>query len=278
MRFDKVIMNPPYKGSLHLEILSKILTKGSIIVNLSPIRWLEDIERDSERSTKSRFDGLFHHIESIEKLNIFEAIRNFNCSLNSPVNLGIYLVRADTYYDNSSLLRNALLERVCNFNFKNGDFLEDNKKDGYRVKVSKIVASKSRGEGIRKPALSSLGKLLWFYDGKGIDGKPWYEYYFKNQFSKDTETIPTSIKFSSQEECENFIKSFDTPFARYIEDLLISDAHVNSHKVLFMGNAINPRTRLKGYLGEWINEDFYEFFGVTEEEKLQIEEIISKFN
>lgn len=46
-------MNPPYKGSLHLEILSKILTKGSIIVNLSPIRWLEDIERDSERSTKS---------------------------------------------------------------------------------------------------------------------------------------------------------------------------------------------------------------------------------
>lgn len=45
-----------------------------------------------------------------------------------------------------------------------------------------------------------------------------------------------------------------------------------------MGNAVNPRTHLKEYLGEWTNEDFYEFFEVTEEEKLQIEETISKFN
>ena len=45
-----------------------------------------------------------------------------------------------------------------------------------------------------------------------------------------------------------------------------------------MDNAVNPRTHLKGYLGEWTNEDFYEFFEVTEEEKLQIEETISKFN
>ena len=105
-----------------------------------------------------------------------------------------------------------------------------------------------------------------------------YEYYFKNQFFKDTETIPSSIRFSSQEECENFIKSFDTPFLKYIEDLLISDVHVNYRKILFMGNAINPRTHLKGYLGEWTNEDFYQFFEVTEEEKSLIEETISKFN
>ena len=45
-----------------------------------------------------------------------------------------------------------------------------------------------------------------------------------------------------------------------------------------MGDAINPRTHLKGYLGEWTNGDFYQFFEVTEEEKSLIEETISKFN
>ena len=271
-------MNPPYKGSLHLDILTKILTKGDKIVNLSPIRWIEDIDRDSVKSTKSKYNEVFCHIESIEKLDLFETIRNFNCNLSSPVNLGIYKLRANALYDNSSLLRSNLLKRVCNFNFKNTDFIEDNRKDGYRVKVSKIVNSKCRGGGTGKLHLSSLGKLLWFYEGKGVDGRMWYEYYFKNQFSKDTETIPSSIRFSSQEECENFIKSFDTPFLKYIEDLLISDVHVNYRKILFMGNAINPRTHLKGYLGEWTNEDFYQFFEVTEEEKSLIEETISKFN
>ena len=271
-------MNPPYKGSLHLEIITKVLPKGDKIVNLSPIRWIEDIERDSVKSTKSKYNSVFHHIESVEKLDIFEAMKNFDYNLVSPVNLGIYTLRNDVSYDNKSLLRSSLLERVCTFNFRNKDFIEENKKNGFRIKVSKIVASKCKGEGKRKPSLSSLGKLLWFYDGKSTDGKMWYEYYFKNQFSKNTETLPFSIKFSSQEECENFIKSFDTPFLRYIEDLLISDVHVNYHKILFMENAINPRTHLKGYLGEWTNEDFYQFFEVTEEEKALIEETISKFN
>ena len=271
-------MNPPYKGSLHLDILTKILTKGEKIVNLSPIRWIEDIDRDSVRSTKSKYNEVFHHIESIDKMDIFEAMKSFDYNLVSPVNLEVYTLRANNYYDNKLLLRSPLLRRVCDFNYRNTDFIEDNRKDGFRIKISKIVAGKCQGEGKRKPSLSSLGKLLWFYDGKGTDGRMWYEYYFKNQFFKDTETIPSSIRFSSQEECENFIKSFDTPFLKYIEDLLISDVHVNYRKILFMGNAINPRTHLKGYLGEWTNEDFYQFFEVTEEEKSLIEETISKFN
>lgn len=35
-------MNPPYKGYLHLEIITKVLPKGDKIVNLSPIRWIEE--------------------------------------------------------------------------------------------------------------------------------------------------------------------------------------------------------------------------------------------
>ena len=89
MNFDKVIINTPYKGSLHLDILMKVLTKGDKIVNLSPIRWIEDIDRDSVRSIKSKYNSVFHHIESVEKLDIFEAMKSFDYNLVSPVNLGI---------------------------------------------------------------------------------------------------------------------------------------------------------------------------------------------
>ena len=44
MHFDKIIMNPPYDGNLHLKILSKIISEypEAEVVNLSPIRWLQD--------------------------------------------------------------------------------------------------------------------------------------------------------------------------------------------------------------------------------------------
>ena len=44
-----------------------------------------------------------------------------------------------------------------------------------------------------------------------------------------------------------------------------------------MGDYINPRTGLKGYEGEWTNEDFYQFFEITEEEQKYIEETMSQF-
>lgn len=39
-----IIMNPPYSGNLHLKIVSKIISEypNAEIVNLSPIRWLQD--------------------------------------------------------------------------------------------------------------------------------------------------------------------------------------------------------------------------------------------
>ena len=36
MRFDKIIMNPPYDRSLHLKILRQVMNKADEVVNLSP--------------------------------------------------------------------------------------------------------------------------------------------------------------------------------------------------------------------------------------------------
>jgi type I restriction-modification system DNA methylase subunit len=41
-KFDHIIMNPPYSRNLHLKILSNALDYSDDIVNLSPVRWLQD--------------------------------------------------------------------------------------------------------------------------------------------------------------------------------------------------------------------------------------------
>ena len=46
MKFDCIVMNPPYERNLHLKILAEAIThlkdEKSTCVNLSPVRWLQD--------------------------------------------------------------------------------------------------------------------------------------------------------------------------------------------------------------------------------------------
>ena len=58
---------------------------------------------------------------------------------------------------------------------------------------------------------------------------------------------------------------------------LASDQSVPLNFIPVMIEETNPRTGLKGYEGEWTNEDFYQFFGITEEEQKYIEETMAQF-
>ena len=44
-----------------------------------------------------------------------------------------------------------------------------------------------------------------------------------------------------------------------------------------MGDAINPRTGLKGYLSDWTDEDFYQYFNITSEEQKIIEDTMAQY-
>ena len=45
-----------------------------------------------------------------------------------------------------------------------------------------------------------------------------------------------------------------------------------------MGNAKHPRTGNIGYIDEWTNEDFYEFFNISKEYQNKIETFIKDYN
>ena len=99
----------------------------------------------------------------------------------------------------------------------------------------------------------------------------------RNQYTKTTPYITSSIKFNSEIEADNFINQFDTLFGKYITNLLLSDVNVAPIQVLWLGDVINPRTGLKGYTGEWMDDDFYKFFNITPEEQKVIEETMAKY-
>ena len=41
-KFDVAIMNPPYDGSLHLEIMEYVIPNSKEVIDISPVRWLQD--------------------------------------------------------------------------------------------------------------------------------------------------------------------------------------------------------------------------------------------
>ena len=85
MKFDVVIQNPPYNGSLHLDFLEKgldVLTETGKMVIIEPATWLINIRKNGRAkrydAIKQRIDG---HIESvvIENLN-----KEFNTTMYVP--------------------------------------------------------------------------------------------------------------------------------------------------------------------------------------------------
>lgn len=73
MKFDHIIMNPPYCRNLHLKILNEAICYSDDVVNLSPIRWLQDPIADHSLSRRKDFGQFFTPPElSIKMLEKFE--------------------------------------------------------------------------------------------------------------------------------------------------------------------------------------------------------------
>ena len=92
MRFDKIIMNPPYNGNLHLKILQEAIKHSDDVVNLSP-NFYEDYKKLDGVPVASDIDV----IPREEASSLFSAIQ-------LPFNLAIqHYVKGK--YDESLLTR-----------------------------------------------------------------------------------------------------------------------------------------------------------------------------
>lgn len=279
-KFDIILMNPPYDRDLHLKFLSKAIEVGDEVVSIQPVRWLTDpLGKLRSTSLYNKYkESIAEHIKELEVIKDPETQDKFSIVTGS--NLGIYVCNKEGGFDYDSLTNNPITDKVIPYIQDNLCNIEADKKDGYRGRIPIIVSGTDNlNAGGAVPHVNPADhrvKDLVFKDGM-LNDKPWYDHYTKTYLSKTTDYITHSIKFETEIEGHNFVKSLHTDFGRYVETMLIMDMHVNSKKILWMGNAVNPRTGLPGYKGEWTSKDFKTFFNISEEDSQIYKKYIADF-
>ena len=261
-------MNPPYDGSLHLKILDKVIkaAPNAKIVNLSPIRWLQDpLAEYKKNSDWFRFSDIRKHIESVDVVKAEEASQLFQALVHGD--LGIYHITNKGGWTKQNPYK-SIIEKVYACKKHWADVAEHDKVDGIRVKTQKLRNSAPSSKGPIKEwhKDESCWHLMYkrhsciFIDGKQ-DGKWWTEFDIKNKYSRDIgEPLVDSIKFDTYEEAKNFEDSCWTKFMLFCNKISKVGVNANFSFLPFMPTYAHP----------WTDEMLYEYFGLNNEE---IEEI-----
>ena len=285
MKFDCIVMNPPYQKNLHLKILAEAIKHlkddNSVCVNLSPVRWLQDPFALYKRSELKKFES-----EICKKINSLNAINNelisrlFNIAIYAD--LGIYTCKSNnTNFNYKSYWKNNknnteinVIEKCClSFKTKNlENELCSESMNGICVPIALIAG----GRGTL-PIFKNYPLIV----DNMINNENWIDVWNKDPkhkaFQKQKDSTICHIKFNSICEAENFYKSYKTIFLQYVCNITVQQQHIQFKFLPFLGDAINPRTGLKGYEGEWTDDDFYKFFNITPDEQKIIEETMAKY-
>ena len=288
MMVDYIFMNPPYDKNLHLKILEQsipMLTDDGILVNLSPIRWLQDptvFIRDN--GDYFRFEGtVSKYIKNIKWLSLFDMEEMFR---NVDVDAAIYIITKNGGFDYERYAHNTIFDKVSKKGNFISSYIEKDKIDGIRVRINPSLAhnkssTRKNSESVIKGQYEYLHYSLSLVYENGysvVNGKFWSKNRMPgagNKVMPEGTPIPQSLKFHTIKEAVNFENSTKTMFYRYLT-LILKRAN-NPDYVPFMGDCTNPRTGLKGYEGEWTDEDFYGYFNITEDEQKEIVETMKPY-
>src|SRR5574344_1903910 len=109
-KFDIAIMNPPYDKNLHLKILEAVIPVANKVVNISPVRWLQDpLAKYKKNSDYKKFEeSISKKIESLDVIDSNNAQILFNAAFN--MNLGIYIIGHGGY--NYKNCENNIIDRI----------------------------------------------------------------------------------------------------------------------------------------------------------------------
>ena len=287
MIFDNIIMNPPYSRNLHIKILAEAIKhlkdEKSVCVNLSPVRWLQDpLAKYKKSSDIKRFEeSVAKHIESLDVIQSDKANDEFKAGIMTD--LGIYVCKTSNVGKDFSA-RNTIVDKVLASKTKMlADVVEHKKRDGIRWQISELQPINAQGGAkgtygwYRRFCIYNHLRSTIYVDGLK-DGKDWTE--FTSGISPDktkTKPFPWSIKFGTIEEATNFENSLKTKFYEYFVLQVKTDQHTPFKFLPFLGDAVNPRTGLLGYKGEWTDADLKAYFQLTDDEWKTVEATMEKY-
>ena len=258
MRINVAIMNPPYNKNLHRKILEAVIPIADKVVNISPIRWLQDpLAKYKKNSDYNKFEeSISKKIESLDMIDSITASVLFSAVLT--INLGIYVIGSGGY---NYTHNNSIIDKVLNYTAKHGGLpLEKYSNRTYNnyMLIGGIVYRHGVQQNcfIIKPTLSKCERV--------------YGKYFVNDMSELRHENLTECKkkyggywgncdnwsvcsFATVNELVNFYNSTHTNFFKYVHWTSTVDVHLHPEFLPYMGDYTQP----------WDDKRFCEYFGIT---------------
>ena len=252
MKFDVAIMNPPYDRNLHLKILEAVVPHAEKVVNISPVRWLQDpFAPYLTRSDYCKFENsISKHIKDLEVISAKNATELFQ-EASFTMNLGIYTCDSEggwNYRHDDPLVNKIVTKTMENswapYNFKR---LTAGEK-AYSINIAGIH--------------SATAKYAFVCNT--------YEAQLKTGMPKDFNGGRNGAHFSfdTEEERRNFYDCYTQPFMQWHASLWKSDVNMNTFKIPYFGDYKTP----------WTNEKFKAYFELTDDEWARIEREMLKMN
>ena len=261
-KFDVAIMNPPYDGNLHLKILEKVIPVADKVINISPVRWLQDpLAKYKKNSYYNKFENsISKKIDDIEIVNGITATNLFGADFVSD--LAIYTLSTGEF-DYKCFNNNSIVDKVVTNKCKKlTNVLEYKKQDGWRVRVQGMkpipnnIDKNTIGYKTMKYFLTH-SKLSWVYKDGYQNNMHWSKNTLSNGTGRKTFTnkdvLPESIKFDTEIEAKNFENSTKTIFYKYIFSTMKIDSHTPFQYLPYMQDYTQP----------WTDKRFCEYFGIT---------------
>ena len=253
-------MNPPYNGNLHLKILREAIKHiekdGGEIVNLSPIRWLQDPLAEYKRGSDwLRFTEIRTHIKSLDIVSTMNARRMFDAEFLFP--LGVYHItneESDIYASHTEWFQKVIKQIKTENNASKYDFVKYNDDLDNYVCLNRMAPPMKYG----KPMYDWAKRC-------GVCDKSHTYRKYKESCATSTRGNAENtlcVRFKTRKEATNFYSSLQTKFAHYLCKELTVDIHVHIDFLPFMPTYAHP----------WTNEQLYEYFGLNDEERKIIEE------
>ena len=245
MKFDHIIMNPPYCRNLHLKILNEAINHSDDIVNLSPIRWLQDPLAEYKRNSDfKKFKEIRERIESIEIIDAAASTNSFNAAIWTD--LGVYHLSKDGGFDTHSLLKHLwFVNKVI-------------------LKVKDSVKDHSTREGICDFSTPYI-KISGLHGHQG--NKDFYEFTSPQlgvAKSKKISAGHCTVNFETEYESINFFNSLQTKFYKFINVCIKRDMHIHWKYAPWLSDYIHP----------WTDDDLYKYFNLSDDEIAIIEDEI----
>ena len=253
MNFDHIIMNPPYDKNLHLKILQETMKHSDDVVNLSPIRWLQDpLAEYKKNSDWKKFESVRKRIETLDVVSAAEAQKLFGSGQYE--NLGIYHLTKNGRLD---ILLKPFISKGL-FDKVNLPTYQGKYKSFYSERVSENY------KNFDKPFV----KVSALHGN--VDAKDWFDIITPQKelaMSKEQNkggSCTFTYNFDTEEEAENFFAYCQTKFVKACNGNVKTNIRWPGYAVPFMPTYTHP----------WTDEMLYEYFDLTEEEIKEIEQSI----